>query len=389
MNSKFFFLTFLISLNILNVYSQLGPDDSCITGITFNPDYRNAEKVQKSLNDLINSGIPGTAIAVYKDGMWWISSTGYASIKHRVKMHPCHLQYLQSISKTYMATAILKLMEEERIDLNQPIQRYLPERISQYITDSDKITVRMLLNHTSGVPEYNYRPAYVTYLLQHPSNHFEAEDYLEYIEGMPLDFEPGSEFSYRNSNYLLLALIADMITGDHAKYMTETIFKPLGLKHTYYRNEAGYLEYPELVDTYWDRYSNGIVENINQLQRSNVASMVGDDGIVTTPVDAIIFLRGLLEGKILSEPTLQMMMNWVADSNGEIRYGLGLDYSEIKNEIAYGHSGGGLGAGSELYYFPESDLYVFVAINLGTVTESPLHKKASEARERLFDAILD
>jgi len=374
---------------MLNAYGQHLPDESCHTGIILKPEYEKADKINEALFDLINSGVPGAAIAIYSDDGWWVSSAGYANIEDEIPMHPCHLQYLQSISKTYMAAAILKLSEEKRLGLDQPIRKYLSEQFSSYVTDSDKITVRMLLNHTSGVPEYNYSPKYVTYLLQHPNHYFTAEDFLKYIDGKPLDFKPGSDFSYRNSNYVLLALIADTITGDHAKYISDTIFKPLGLKHTYYRNESDYLEYSELVNGYWDRYSDGIVENIDELQRSNVASMIGDDGIVTTPVDAIKFLRGLLEGKIISESTLQLMMDWVTDSNGDIRYGLGLDYIQIKDKIAYGHSGGGLGAGSDLYYFPESNIYVFVAINLGTVTRSPIHEKASEVRERLYEAILN
>lgn len=389
MNSKFSFLTFILLFSILNAYGQRLPDDSCLTGITLKSEYEKTDKINELLFELINSGVPGAAIAIYSDDGWWVSSAGYTSIEDEIAMHPCHLQYLQSISKTYMAAAVLKLSEEKRLDLDQPIQKYLPEQFSRYVTDSEKITVRMLLNHTSGVPEYNYSPKYVTYLLQHPNHYFTPEDFLKYIDGKPLDFKPRSDFSYRNSNYVLLALIADTITGNHAKYISDIIFKPLGLKHTYYRNESGYLVYSELVNGYWDRYSDGIVENIDELQRSNVASMIGDDGIVTTPVDAIKFLRGLLEGKILSESTLQLMMDWVTDSNGDIRYGLGLDYIEIKDKIAYGHSGGGLGAGSDLYYFPESNIFVFVAINLGTVTGSPIHEKASEVRERLYEAILN
>lgn len=389
MSSKFFLLTLFLSFSLLNLYAQHGPDLSCIAGISLNPDYPDADKVQESLNDLINSGVPGTAIALYSDGMWWISSDGYANIENGTKMHPCHVQYLQSISKTYMATAILKLVESGQLDLDHSINQYLPHRYIQHISDGDKISVRMLLNHTSGIPEYNYRPEYVTYLLQHPNHHFTAQDFLKYIDGKPLDFIPGSTFSYRNSNYVLLALIADTITGDHAKYIDEHIFKPLGLNHTYYRTKTGYLDNVELTGSYWDRYSNGIVENIDHLQRSNVASMIGDDGIVTTPVDAVKFLKGLFGGNLLSASTLEIMMDWFTDSNGEKRYGLGLDHSEIKNQIAYGHSGGGLGAGSELYYFPGKDIYVFVAINLGTVTGSPLHIKASQARDKLFDALLD
>jgi hypothetical protein len=67
------------------------------------------------------------------------------------------------------------------------------------------------------------------------------------------------------------------------KLISEVIFKPLGLTNTFYRNEPGYLKYPEIVNSYWDRYSDGILENASQLQRMNVSTLVGDDGIVTTP----------------------------------------------------------------------------------------------------------
>jgi D-alanyl-D-alanine carboxypeptidase len=127
-----------------------------------------------------------------------------------------------------MAIAILKLHEEGKIDLDEPITKYLPQRYHHYINGAEGITVRMLLNHTSGIPEYNFQPAYVSYLLQHPDHHFEPEDYLKYIEGKKLVFTPGSKHVYTNTNYVILSMIADAISYDHAKLITEVIFKPLG-----------------------------------------------------------------------------------------------------------------------------------------------------------------
>ena len=111
-----------------------------------------------------------------------------------------------------MAAAILKLYEQEKLELDKPITSYLPEKYSRYIPNAEKITVHMLLNHTSGIAEYNSVPAYVTKLLQQPDFPFTPEDYLKYIKNKPLEFEPGSRYVYRNTNYVLLALIADAIT---------------------------------------------------------------------------------------------------------------------------------------------------------------------------------
>jgi D-alanyl-D-alanine carboxypeptidase len=249
--------------------------------------------------------------------------------------------------------------------------------------------MEMLLNHTSGIPEYNSQTDYVTKLLQHPDYPFVPEDYLRYIGGKPLDFEPGTKYSYRNTNYVLLALIADAITGDHAAYLSETIFKPLGLTNTFYRHEPGYLNYPQLINTYWDRHSNGILENVSQMQRNNVASLIGDDGIVATPVDAVKFLRGLMEGQLLEPSTLELMMTWVNDKNGNPTYGMGLDYATFLDEVGYGHSGGGLGAGCNLYYFPKQNVYVFIGINIGTVTDSPIQKTAEKTLDKFYEALLN
>src|SRR4029078_6173398 len=101
--------------------------------------------------------------------------------------------------------------------------------------------------------------------------------------GKKLIFTPQSKHVYTNTNFVILSMIADAISGDHAKLISEVIFKPLGLPNTFYTNEPGYLKYPEIDKSELDRYSDGILENASQLQRMNVSSLVGDDGIVTTP----------------------------------------------------------------------------------------------------------
>jgi len=353
-----------------------------------NSSYSKAAQLENSLDELVQKGVPGVVLAVQSDEGFWATARGYARIEDNTPMQLCHLQYLQSISKTYMAIAILKLHEQGKIDLDEPITRHLPQQYHHYISGAEKVTVRMLLNHTSGIPEYNFQPAYVSYLLQHPRHYFQPEDYLKYIGGKKLVFTPGSKHVYTNTNYVILSIIADAISGDHAKFISEIIFKPLGLANTFYRNDPGYLKYPEIVNSYWDRYSDGILENASQLQRMNVSTLVGDDGIVTTPADAIKFLQGLAEGKLLSDSTMIQMKTWVNDDKGQPIYGLGLIHRVNNGFENFGHSGGGLGAGCELYYFPEKHLYYFIALNLGTVTDSPLHNELLRIRDKLYDIIL-
>ncbi len=356
---------------------------------SINANYSKAAEIDSALQQLVKEGVPGVSMAVYSKEGWWTTSAGYSKLEDKTLMQSSNLQYLQSVSKTFMAVCILKLYEQGKIDLEAPMTKYLPEKFSRHITDAGKITIHMLMKHTSGIPEYNSIPAYITKLLQHPDYPFTPEEYLQYIHGKPLTFVPGSKYSYRNTNYLILALIADAITGDHRKFLSDTITKPLGLSNTFYQGDPGYINYSNLVNSYWDRHSDGVLENATELQRKNVALLIGDDGIVATPVDAVKFLRGLMENKLLSASTLELMKSWAKDSKGNPTYGLGLDYAVFQNQIAYGHSGGGIGAGCQLYYFLEKNVYFFIGVNLGTVTESPIHEVMGKTLDKIHKALVE
>lgn len=379
---------FLLLLTWGNLFSQSLEVKPCEVTALSESDMQSSA-IQVTLDKLTQSQVPGAVAGVLdKDGMLQVWSSGYASIEKSVPMQSCHLLYVQSIAKTYMAVSILQLWEEGRLDLEKTIDEYLPVSLSDQIPNASKVSIRMLLNHTSGIPEYNYDPNYVTNLLQNPQRVFSPEEYLKYIRRKKPDFEPGSRYSYRNSNYLILALIAEHITGDHQAYMQEKIFKPLGLPDTHYRIRQGDDHGQRLVQGYWDRYSNNRLENISVLQNSNVASMIGDDGIITTPKDALLFLKGMMEGKLVNSNTLEMMKEPVTNSKGEPVYGLGISITKFAGLSALGHSGGGLGSGSQLYFFPDKQLYMFLAINLGTVTESPIHVEAEKILEELHRIIL-
>ncbi|HKK11225.1 MAG TPA: serine hydrolase, partial [Flavobacteriaceae bacterium] len=116
--------------------------------------------------------------------------------------------------------------------------------------------------------------------------------------------------------------------------------------------------------------------NISKLQRATVASMRGDDGLIATTQDAVRFLKGLVEGKLLKPETLKMMQGWVKDEKGNKRYGLGLTYYNLDVTYGIGHSGGGIGAGCVLIYLPELNGIVFLATNFNTLMDSPILEKA-------------
>lgn len=360
-----------------------------IPGVNLNPNYSKAAKLDSIIKSYAPNILPGVSIAVYSDVEgWWASAAGYADVKQKIPMRNDHLQYLQSVAKMYMAVAILKLKEEGKIDLDSIITKYLPSKYARHIKNVGKITVRMLLNHTSGVREYNDDPEFVSKVVMNPTRNFTSLECLQHISGKEPEAVAGSRYRYVNTNYLLLALIGDALTGDHAAYIKEKILRPLQLKNTHYGNGFTYLNGLNLPQSYWDVFNAGIPVNVTPFQKMTVVCSKGDDGIVATTTDVILFLKGLMEGKLLKPASMQEMMNFVTDEKGNKRYGMGMIYFDLGGIIAYGHGGGGVGAGCGLLYFPEQKIYTFFATNLAVFPDGKLPDQAGVMRDEILKTIL-
>src|SRR6186713_237232 len=231
----------MIMVSVLSFFGQA--PKNCNPDVPINTAYSKAVVLDSILKHYTANILPGASVAVYseKEG-WWASAQGYADLEKKLPMTNCHLQYIQSVSKSYMAVEILQLKEQGKIELDAPMTKYLPTKYSKYIKGASSVTIRMLLNHTSGVPEYNEAPGFVSNVILHPLQNFSSEDCLRGINRMDFQFAPGSKYKYTNTNYLLLSLIGDAITGDHAAYIKKNIFKPLGLNNSYYGKDLNYLK---------------------------------------------------------------------------------------------------------------------------------------------------
>jgi D-alanyl-D-alanine carboxypeptidase len=115
----------------------------------------------------------------------------------------------------------------------------------------------------------------------------------------------------------------------------------------------------------------------------------GDDGIVCTTLDAVKFLKGLFEGKLLKPESMAEMMHFVKDENGNNRYGMGMIYFDLNGVPAYGHGGGGIGAGCGLVYIPSKKVYAFFATNTGVFANGTLSDKAGEMKNAIMGILLE
>lgn len=202
----------------------------------------------------------------------WIGAGGYASIEDGVPMNPCHRLHAASVTKPYMSAVVLMLADEGLIDLDAKINTYLPASMCDRLGNGNQATVRQLANHTSGILDFNDETANMVDLFNDPTRISTIEENFSYIYDKPGRFEPGTDWSYSDVNYILLALIVDEVAGSHAEEFYSRIIEPLGLENTFY-HKPPHPEPEGLVNSYWDRYGNSKLDNV-QISRRHFAKRI-------------------------------------------------------------------------------------------------------------------
>ena len=329
-----------------------------------------ADTLKKLLKKYTADGIPGAVIAVKDNNGLWIGADGYAKLEDKTKMSPAMLQIGRSITKIVTATAIMQLKEKGMVNLDQPIKDYLPANLHGLVPKTNVVTVRMLLNQTSGYSEYIDAPEFQQRWLDNPLTVWTRAELQDLIKRTTTSlFVPGTDFKYSNTNYYLLSLLIDNITGEpHGKMFQKDIFNKLGLNETFYKQSQGYPFYNNLPNTYFPGFDNGKLENntsVNLAWEQN--EEYGTVGLIASPENYISLMEGLVNGKLVSAASLSEMKQWVQGSrSSEPDYGLGLSYWGYKKKPNFGHDGDGVGCHSLLLYFPGSKTYLFIAVNATT-----------------------
>ena len=179
-----------------------------------------------------NADIPGAVIEIVTPDWKWSYAAGYAPLPPVISAEPEMHFFIASVTKPFVSIAILQLAEEVKLALDDPIDSYLPLDIAEAIIKSDEITIRQLLDHTSGIADYDE----ISLILEE----YENPGYtVSYEQGMwdslhdgPL-YDPGMGYTYSNVNYILLTLIIDRASGTtYEEYIKEEIINPVGMKNT-------------------------------------------------------------------------------------------------------------------------------------------------------------
>jgi D-alanyl-D-alanine carboxypeptidase len=311
-------------------------------------------------------GLPGVSAAIlFSDGTMWRGSSGLADVESGRPVTRDTQFAVASISKTFLAARILTLIESGDLGLDDSVAAYLPD-----LALDEGITVRRLLDHTSGLHDYFYDPDIDEALLADRDRVWTADDVLGYI-GKPY-FRPGKGWQYSNTNYVILGLLAEQVTGEPLATQLRTEFlDPLGLGHTHYQgfeDPRGPLALayrfngPELDET-----PIPLGDGTDVVPFTSVVTAAGSAGsLASTAEDLVTWARALYDGDVLSPKSRLAMVADVqvtAPFEPSIPYGLGVQAATVDGRPTLGHSGRLLGSRTVIRWLPDERIAIAVLTN--------------------------
>ena len=259
-------------------------------------------------NNLVRLGFNGGLLVAKKGNIIFEAYNGFSNLKTKDSLNKHSAFHLASVSKTFTAMAVLKLAEMNKLNLNDDIKKYFPE------LPYDGITIKLLLNHRSGLPNYTH---FMDKLGWNKKQYCSNQDILDYlVKFKPLGTgRPDSHFSYCNTNYSLLALIIEKASKEsYTDFLTKTFFKPLHMDDTYVFDITK--DSARAMPSYDYR---GRQEATTFLDAS-----IGDKNIYSTPEDLLKWDQALYSNEILSKETMEMAYTPYSNEKPGVRnYGLG------------------------------------------------------------------
>jgi D-alanyl-D-alanine carboxypeptidase len=286
-----------------------------------------AGKLKRALSGLTRAGAPGAVVLVRRGTRTRYFARGYANRARRTRMRAGDRFRIGSVTKTFTATVVLQLAGEEKLSLYDTVEHWLPG----LVPGGERITVRQLLNHTSGLFNYTEDAGLLQGMLRDRLHEWSPRDLVAVATAHPPSFAPGERWGYSNTGYLVLGLIAEAADGRPLGAQLEArIFTPLRLRHTSFDSA------PRITG----RYAHGYFG----LPRGRDVSVFSPSGawaagaIVSTAADVGRFYRALLSGRLLRPAQLRAMRTTVPIVPGAA-YGLGIARARQACGSAWVHDG--------------------------------------------------
>ena len=326
--------------------------------------------------------LPGIVVAARTPLGTWSGAAGHADIALGVAMSRCQRLPAFSVTKTAVATAALRLVDEGRLDLDAPVSQVLDAHTQRGLANIERVTLRQLLGMRSGIPDY----VDIDFSLagfDQPRRPIPWRTALDQVRGRRALFAPDADVRYSNTNLLVVAEVIEAVSGRaHEDLVAELLLTDLP-DTTYVPDETSF---PGVARGYLDVYGSGRLVDATELALNEVGP---DSGLVSdAPGLVALFDAVLRDGAVLS-PTLVDAMG-AGREDTERWYGLGVNLDEPLGRSAIGHRGDGFGYKAAVWFLPDDDI-TFVALANGSSireVDGNLSQRVVAAREAVLEAVL-
>lgn len=321
---------------------------------------------QAYLDSAVTEGLPDAVLLIRtpQEGTW-VGASGYADIASRVLWQRSTISRVGSVTKLFASTVTLKLCDDSRLTLDESAGPYLSGEVASKVANARTSTIRQLLNHTSGI--YNYLESISLLSESYGSYRYSyqpKEKLIEYAYDQKAEFAPGTSWDYSNTNFLLLEMIAEKVTGVNSRKLLDSlIIQPLDLKSTLY-NPGGAL--PQgMARGYADFFADGRLIDVIETEIENFHY---DGGVISTVYDLANFIDALFLTPFLNENIKAELLNTVDTKGNSERgtdfYGCGIileKHPEFGN--VYGHSGTATGYTAYVYHIEKENISFAAIVN--------------------------
>nr|WP_248371305.1 serine hydrolase domain-containing protein [Actinomyces naeslundii] len=296
-----------------------------------------------------------------------------------------------SNTKTFVAVVVMQLVQEGKVGLDEPIETYLPGLIKGEGIDGSKITVRQLLQHTSGLPEYTDTTPGSGDIFQVKDHYIPPRDLLGTALGKPAAFEPGTQWKYTNTNYIVLGMLVERVSQRPVgEQIDERIVKKLGLSHTYFPAPGD----RSIKGTHPQGYHLSAEGKLEDITEMDPAWGWAAGAMVSTPSELNTFFQAVFDGRLLTQASIDEMKNGAVDASSYLGpgtvYGLGLIGRSLScGGTSWGHGGTIHGYQTDNAVGPDGTAVTVAVTALPTAIadQNNLESSAKEKHQRNKDAV--
>ncbi|MFF7047669.1 serine hydrolase domain-containing protein [Streptomyces griseorubiginosus] len=346
-------------------------------------------ELQRQLDEFVRSpgGPPGAIAVLRTENGTRVVRAGVADIRTGRRPQPDDHMRIASTAKAFSGAVALTLVDHRVLRLDDTLHKWLPQLPDAW----GKVTLRQLLNHTSGLPDYSRSDGFVAALRADPRHRFDSRRLLDYIADQPLLFTPGSEYRYSNSDNIAVALMAEAATRTtYEELLRRLVYRPLGLQSTSlpqgYRMPSPYLHG-------YDVDPPAAPQDVSEV--IGMSGVWASGGIVSTPADMTRFIRGYASGRLYGGKVVEQQRQWIEGSSepagpGRNSAGLAVFRYQTRCGVVLGHTGNTLGYTQLIAATPDGrrSLTFSVTSQVTQSTDATRLKKMRALEENFVCALL-